>query len=152
MQRRRGVRNRLLGDQVTNPNAAFLLAVLGVLGIYIEFIWPGRILPGLLGAAALVCGCYFLARHSPSNLGLVLIGIALVLFIAESLYSTYFVAGAIATACLAIGARKLFNSVPEITAGVAIPASIVFGGVTIFLGSAGKRARRNKRSDIDHPR
>ena len=120
----------------------------GILGIYSEFIWPGRVLPGLLGAAALVCGCYFLSRHSPSGAGLVLIGIATLLFVAESLYRTYFFTGAVATACLAVGACKLFNRAPGIEAGLAIPVSIVFGGVTVFLGSAAKRARRNKCSDI----
>lgn len=105
-------------------------------------------MPGLLGAAALVCGCYFLGRHSPSNFGLALIGIAIVLFIAESFYRTYFIAGAIAIACLAPGACKLFDDARGITAAVAIPASIAFGAVTILLGSAAKRARRNKWSDL----
>lgn len=148
MQCRCGVCIRLLGDRITGPNTAFVLAVLGVLVIYSEFVWPGRIVLGLLGLSALVCGCYFLGLHSPSNAGLVLIGISIALFIAESLYWTYFFAGVAATACLAVGACNLFNSAPGIMVGVAIPVSIVFGGVTIFLCSAAKRARRNKRLDL----
>lgn len=137
---------------MTGPSAAFVLSLLGILGIYTEFIWPGRIVPGLLGAAVLVCGCYFLSRHSPSSIGLVLLAIAAALFIAESLYRTYFLAGALATACLAVGACKLFNRAPGIEPRIAIPVSIAFGGVTMFLGSAAKRARRNKWSDIENPR
>lgn len=130
------------------PSSSFVLALLGILGIYSEFIWPARILPGLLGAAALVCGSYFLCRHSPSRVGLLFIALALVLFILEALYRTYFVAGALASACLAFGACILFREGPGIDAGVAIPASAAFGGITTFLCSAAKRARRNKRLDL----
>jgi membrane-bound serine protease (ClpP class) len=148
MQRRCGVCIWLLGGWITTPNTAFLLAAFGILGIYSEFIWPGRIVPGLLGAAALMCGCYFLAQHSPSGAGLLLIGIATALFTAEAVYRTYFLAGAAATVCLAVGVCKLFNSGPAISAGMAIPVSVVLGGLTMFLGSAARRAKRNKRSDI----
>lgn len=130
------------------PSSSFVLALLGILGIYNEFIWPGRILPGLLGAAALVCGSCFLWRHSPSRVGLLFIGLALVLFILESVYRTYFVAGASASACLAVGACILFREGPGIEAGIAIPVSAVFGGITTFLGSVAKRARLNKRVDL----
>lgn len=131
-----------------DPNAALLLSLIGILGIYSEFIWPGRFLPALLGAAALVCGCYFLWRESPSRVGLVFIAAAMALFILESLYRTHFLAGAFASACLAVGACKLFREAPGIDAAVAIPASAAFGGLTTFLGSAAKRARLNKRSDL----
>lgn len=125
-----------------------MLPLLGILGMYCEFIWPGRIVPGLSGAAAVVCGCYFLSQYTLSGLGLALICIAAAFFIAEAVYRTYFLAGTMAMVCLAIGGCKLIYSGPGIRAGVAIPVSIVFGGVTIFLGSAAKRATRNKRSDI----
>ncbi len=105
-------------------------------------------MPGLLGAAALVCGCYFLGRHSPAGAGLLFIGLATALFIVDAVYRTYFVAGALGTACLAVGTCKLFDPAPGITAGVAIPVSIVLGGVTMFLGTAAKRATRNKRADL----
>lgn len=130
------------------PSSSFILALLGILGIYSEFIWPGRLLPGLLGAAALVCGSHFLWRHSPSRVGLLFIVLALVLFILESLYRTYFVAGVLASAFLAVGACILFHEGPGIDAGVAIPASTAFGALTTFLGSVAKRARLNKRFDL----
>ena len=66
----------------------------------------------------------------------------------EAVYRTYFVAGAVGTACLAVGTCKLFDPTPGITADLAIPVTIVFGGVTMFLGSAAKRAARNKRADL----
>lgn len=105
-------------------------------------------MPGLLGAAALVCGSYFLSRHSPLTAGLLFITLATALLIVEAVYRTYCLAGAVGTAFLAVGACKLFDPAPGITAGVAIPVSIVVGGVTMFLGSAAKRAKRNKRSDL----
>ena len=147
MRRRCCVCLGLLGNWIVGPSSSFVLAVLGILGIYSEFIRPGRVLPGLLGAAALVCGSYFLWRHSPSRIGLLFIVLAAALFILESLYKTYFVAGALASACLAVGACILFREGPGIEAAVAIPTSAAFGALTTFLGSVAKRARLNKRSD-----
>jgi membrane-bound serine protease (ClpP class) len=123
-----------------------------VAGIYSEFIWPGRIIPGLLGAAALVCGVYFLWWHSPSAVGVAFIVGAGACFAVESFWNTHFLAGLLGTACLALGASTLFDKTPRITAAVAVPASIVFGAVTSFLSYAAKRARRNKWSDMEDPR
>lgn len=131
-----------------SPSSSFVLALLGIVGIYSEFIWPGRIWPSLLGAAALVCGSYFLWRHSPSLVGLLFIALALALFILESFYRTYFVAGAFATACLAVGACTLFGDGRSIKATIAIPTSAAFGALTTFLGWVAKRARLNKTSDL----
>jgi membrane-bound serine protease (ClpP class) len=124
------------------------VALLGVLAIYAEFIRPGRIMPGVLGAAALVWGCYSLWQHQPSGAGILWIVVAAALFVAESLWNTYFFAGALGTACLALGASKLFDRGPGIEVAIAIPASVVFGTVTTFLGAAAKRARQNKWSDL----
>ncbi|HEY7307141.1 MAG TPA: hypothetical protein VH601_23660 [Bryobacteraceae bacterium] len=118
------------------------------MAIYGEFIRPGRIVPGVLGAAALVCGCYLLWQHQPSRGGIIWIVIAAALFVAESLCRTYLLAGVLGTACLAVGAYKLFDRGQGIEPGTAIPVSVAFGAVTTLLGAAAKRARRNKWSDI----
>jgi len=130
------------------PNTSFVVAIFGICAIYIEFIRPGRIFPGVLGTAALVLGSYSLWRNSPSPLGLGLIGTATVLFMIEAFLPVYGIAGLIGTAVLAIGACKLFLQPPSIVRSIAISLSIIFGGVTTFLAHAAKRARRNKRSDL----
>jgi len=131
------------------PNTAFVLAIFGVLGIYCEFIWPGRLIPGLLGAAALAVGSYYLYRLSPSRLSVVLISAAALLFMAECLWKTFFIAGALGTTALAAGFCTMFRNPPWIVAGLAIPVCSMFGAVTCFLCYAARTARASKWADVD---
>ena len=130
------------------PNTAFVLALFGVLGIYCEFIWPGRIYPLLLGSSAFVGACYSLWRLSPSRISLVLIGAAIVLYLAELLWNTRFAATAAATGFLAAGFCDMFHSPPWIVPGFAIPVCCAFGAITGALCYYGRRSREKKWSDI----
>ncbi len=130
------------------PNVGFVLAVFGTLGIYCELIWPGRIYPGILGGSALVTGGYFLARHSPTHVGIALTAVAVLLFAAEALWNTRFLAGSLGTVSLAVGFCKMFAQPPSIVRGLAIPVCILFGAATTGLCYAARLARRSKGSDI----
>jgi membrane-bound serine protease (ClpP class) len=130
------------------PNTAFVLAIFGLFGIYYELISPGRIYPILLGGGALVTGCYFLWRLSPSAVSLALIAAAAALFVAEFFRNTYFVASALGTAFLAASACKMFHTPPWIVPGLAVPLCCVFGAVTSFLCYSARRSREKKWSDV----
>ncbi|MGH9583262.1 MAG: hypothetical protein ACRD4O_10030 [Bryobacteraceae bacterium] len=130
------------------PNAACVLAIAGILGIYAEGIRPGRVLPGVLGAAALIAGAYSLYGLSPVAPGLALIAASAVLFGAEALWDSHFLCGASGTAALAAGLRLLFGEPRRIALPLGIVMAAILGIATIFLAAAAKRARRNKRSDI----
>jgi len=130
------------------PNTSFVVAIVGIFGIYSEFIRPGRILPGVLGTVALLSGSYFLWRNSPSVLGIALIGGAIILFAIEMFLPVRGSAGGLATAALTIGVCKLFAQPPWIAPLIGIPLSILFGAATTFLAWCSKRARSNKWSDL----
>jgi membrane-bound ClpP family serine protease len=135
------------------PNTAFVLTIFGIFGIYSELVWPGcrvaRIIsPGVLGLGATLTGSYFLWRHSPSVLGLELLGAAVVLLAVDAIVDSYFVAGVAGTAALAIGFWKLFDGTQRIEAVLAFPLCVVFGVTTMVLSHGAKRARRNKRTDL----
>ncbi|MGH9608327.1 MAG: NfeD family protein, partial [Bryobacteraceae bacterium] len=68
---------------MSGSNAACILVSAGILGIYAECSRPGKILPGVLGAAALIAGAYWLDRLFPQPLGLALIAVSVLLFAAE---------------------------------------------------------------------
>jgi membrane-bound serine protease (ClpP class) len=115
-----------------------------MLGVYCEFLWPGRVLPGIYGAAATVIGGYHLWRAVPSALGLELLALAAACFLLDALVSTYFLAGAVATVALAFGFVRLIPGDHGIHPLLSIPWCIVFGAITMFLNWSARRARRNK--------
>ena len=70
-------------NAISQPNIAYMLLMLGVLGIFFEISQPGVILPGALGAIALLLA-FFAFQTLPVNyVGVLFIVLALVLFILE---------------------------------------------------------------------
>jgi membrane-bound serine protease (ClpP class) len=77
-----GTGERIL-NVVSNPNVAYVLMMLGTLGIFFELANPGVILPGVIGGISLILA-FFAFRTLPVNYaGVLLILLALILFIAE---------------------------------------------------------------------
>lgn len=130
------------------PNASFLMLIVGLLLIYGEFLRPGGLLPGLLGSVMAITAAYWLLGNSPAIPGLLLIMAAVLLLMAEALWDTHFIFGILGTISLLAGFSLLFPQERQIAPRLAIPVSIVFGAITCFLAFEGKRARRNKRSDL----
>lgn len=70
-------------DAISNPNIAYLLMMLGMLGLFFELSNPGVILPGVIGGISLILA-FFAFQTLPVNYaGVLLILLALVLFVAE---------------------------------------------------------------------
>ena len=77
-----GFRDRVLAV-ITDPNVAYVLMMLGTLGLIFELSTPGAILPGVIGGISLILA-FFAFQSLPINFaGLLLILFAIVLFIAE---------------------------------------------------------------------
>jgi len=70
-------------DTVSNPNVAYLLLMLGILGIFFEISQPGVILPGAVGAIALLLALFAFQALPVNFAGVLLILLAVVLFILE---------------------------------------------------------------------
>src|SRR5437016_3430286 len=70
--------------RIVQPDAFFVLLILGVLGLYTEFTHPGVIAPGVIGGICLILALYAM-NFLPVNLaGLFLIALALAFFILEA--------------------------------------------------------------------
>jgi len=77
-----GTRERIL-DVISNPNVAYVLMMLGFLGLFFELANPGVILPGVIGGISLILA-FFAFQTLPVNYaGVLLILLAIILFIAE---------------------------------------------------------------------
>ena len=70
---------RLLSD----PNIGFILMNIGIIGILAELYNPGLILPGVVGAIAMVLGLASFAILEVNAAGLLLIALAVTMFIAD---------------------------------------------------------------------
>ena len=68
---------------ISNPNVAFLLLVIGTIGLFIEFLAPGLFAPGIIGGLCLVMAFVAFGNLPVNWVGLALIAFALVLIFAE---------------------------------------------------------------------
>ena len=75
-------RQRIL-DIIASPNVAYVLMILGLVGLYLELSNPGLILPGVVGSISLVLALYAMQTLPINYAGLLLIILGVVLLIAE---------------------------------------------------------------------
>ncbi len=70
-------------DFISNPDIAYVLLMLGMLGIYFELFNPGAVLPGVVGVISLILAFYAMNTLPVNYAGLMLIIFSLVLFLLE---------------------------------------------------------------------
>lgn len=73
---------RVLGV-VSDPNVAYVLFLVGLVGLYFELSTPGAVLPGVAGAIALLLALYAFSVLPVNLAGLALIFLGIALFVAE---------------------------------------------------------------------
>ena len=115
---------------IADPNIAYILLSLAMLGIFVEITNPGLIFPGVVGAICFLMAFYALGMLPVNYAGVLLIILAFGLFVAEVFTATFglFTAGGVTA--LVIGSLILFKG--GSTLFQVNPWLI--GGVTIFFG------------------
>jgi len=81
-------RQRLL-SRVLDPNLAFILGLVGLLGLYVEITHPGLIAPGVIGAICLVLALFALNMLPVNWAGALLILLAITLFVLEATVTSH---------------------------------------------------------------
>ncbi len=124
-----GFRERFLAV-LSNPNIAYILMMIGLLGLYFELSNPGAIFPGVIGGICLILA-FFAFRTLPVNYaGVMLILLGVFLFVAEIKIASYGLLTIGGLVSLALGSIMLFESpIPALRASlsVIIPTVIVTG-------------------------
>ena len=127
----------------SNPDVAFVLIVVGALGVYWELHAPGMIVPGLLGLLLICAGAYGLYQDMPTWYGLSIVALAMVLLGIELKYYTHMVSGVAGAVLLAVGAIVLLEGPSRVNPALAVATSAALGCITVFLGLLGFRSRNS---------
>jgi membrane-bound serine protease (ClpP class) len=139
-------RQRLLAT-LSNPNIAYILMMIGLVGLYFELAHPGAIFPGVIGGICLILA-FFAFRTLPVNYaGILLILLGIFLFIAEIKISSYGLLTVGGIVSLALGSIMLFESpVPYLRASfsVIIPTVVVTVAFFLFAVTMAIRAQMAK--------
>jgi membrane-bound serine protease (ClpP class) len=128
-------RERFL-SRIVQPDAFFILLIVGVLGLYAEFTHPGMVAPGVIGGIALVLALYAMHILPVAPAGIVLILLALGLFILEAKYTSHGVLAVGGIVAMLLGALMLVRSPlthAGVSLGVAFGATLPFALITILL-------------------
>ncbi len=128
---------------ITDPNVAYILMMVGMLGIFFELSNPGAVLPGVLGGISLILA-FFAFQSLPINwAGLLLILFGLALLIAEIKVVSHGVLTVGGVVAMVLGSIMLYDA-PEtglrISWFVIVPTVGATAGLVIFAVSAGLRA------------
>ena len=137
-----GFRDRFL-NVITDPNVAYVLMMLGMLGLFFELSNPGVVLPGVIGGISLILAFFALQSLPINYAGLLLILFGIVLLIAEIKIVSHGVLAIGGTVSLALGSLMLFDA-PEagfrLSWWVMVPTVAATAGLFLFVLAAGVRA------------
>jgi membrane-bound serine protease (ClpP class) len=95
---------------ITNPTIAFILLTLGINALLFELSSPGGYVAGIVGAICLLLAFYALGVLPVNYAGLILIGLAFVLFVVDIKAPTHGALTVGGIVSLVAGALILFNS------------------------------------------
>jgi len=143
---RMNLRQRVLSPLI-DPNLAFVLLILGALGVYIEFSHPGLILPGVAGGILIILALMALTLLPIRWAGAALLVLGMILFILEAKIASHGILGIGGAVAMVLGALVLIDtSVPElkIRLSTALAVTLPFALITIFLLQLVLRARALK--------
>jgi membrane-bound serine protease (ClpP class) len=134
---------------ISDPNIAYILMAIGMLGLYFEFANPGAILPGVIGGISLILALFSFQALPIRFAGVLLIILAMVLFLLEVKLSSHGVLGGGGVLSLFFGSLMLVNDTEfpykGISLSVIIPTVLVF---TVFFFLAAYLALRTHKRKV----
>ena len=143
--------NRTLAERVSmviaDPQVAYLLLMLGFLGLMVELMSPGAIVPGVGGGISMLLALYAFSVLPVNWAAFLLIGVGVGLLVAEAFVTSYGLLTLGGAVSLVLGSFMLINSpAPGWRIGweLIIPTVVVLAAASLFLMSRAWRLRRAK--------
>jgi membrane-bound serine protease (ClpP class) len=130
---------------VAHPQIAYLLLMLGTLGLTVELWNPGSILPGVAGGICLLLAFFAFQVLPVSSVGVLLILFGLVLLMLEVKVTSYGLLSAGGILSLFFGSILLIDSpLPEFQLGMrfVLPVTLTLSAIVIFLVQLAVKAQR----------
>jgi membrane-bound serine protease (ClpP class) len=118
---------------LASPDLAYILLMIGLMGLYFELSQPGAIFPGVIGGICLILALFAMSTLPVSYTGLALIGLGVVLFVLEIKVASAGLLSLGGAVCLVLGSVMLFESDQEmirVSLNVLVPT---VGGVVAFF-------------------
>lgn len=129
---------------IMRPEVILILTMIAIYGIIGEVTNPGAIVPGVAGVIALILVLYASAAMPINIAGFALIGLAILLFIAEVFTPTFGLLIAGGAVSFFIGALMLFQDLPEsmeLSWTWLIPATLLTTLFFVWIVTEGIRAQ-----------
>ena len=130
---------------ITDPNIAYILLSIGMLGITLELFNPGTIFPGVIGGICLLLAFYSLGVLPVNYAGLLLVLLGFGLFIAEVFTTTNGLLSAGGIASFVVGSVILMsNPMFDINRGLIVGVALAFAAFFVFVIASIVRTNRRK--------
>jgi membrane-bound serine protease (ClpP class) len=129
---------------LTHPTIAYGLLLVGIYGLLLEGYNPGAVLPGVVGALALLLGLYGLQLLEVNYAGLALMALGIGLIVAEFFMPAFGSLGVGGLAAFVIGSIILFDrhaSGPRVALPLIVGIAVAGGLVVVTIGWLAARAR-----------
>ncbi len=124
-------RNRFL-SVITDPNVAYILMLIGIYGLFLEFYNPGGIIPGVAGAIALLIALYAFQVLPVNYAGLALIGLGITLMVMEAFVPSTGILGIGGVIAFVVGSVILMDTESK-AFQIALPLIIAVAAFSVFL-------------------
>jgi len=132
---------------ITHPSVALILMMIGIYGLFFEFVNPGSAVPGVLGGICLLLGLYALQLLPVNYAGVALILLGIAFMVAEAFLPTFGIIGVGGIIAFVAGSVILMDTdlpgygIPLPLVAVLAVASALF---LAALASMAMRARQRK--------